>query len=215
MKWVIYILLDIATSIIKANFLDVIWHEKRVWKCLRLAKSRDTSLGFVWNTHDDVIKWKHFPRCWPYVRGIHRSLVNSPHKGQWRRTLMFSLICAWINGWVNTRDAGNLRRCGAHYDITIMWNAETEMSSFLWNCQHWLHSKYLNNIWCAKWQRLFQNDFLRLLPCKYPKHLLISCRKQALYLTSKLMLPKMSILAPPRLNSYPPENPQAGHIEAS
>ena len=189
MKWVIYILLDIATSIIKANFLDVIWHEKRVWKCLRLAKSRDTSLGFVWNTHDDVIKWKHFPRCWPYVRGIHRSLV--------------------------TRDAGNLRRYGAHYDITIMWNAETEMSSFLWNCQHLLHSKYLNNIWCAKWQRLFQNDFLRLLPCKYPKHLLISCRKQALYLTLKLMLPKMSILAPPRLNSYPPENPQAGHIEAS
>ena len=23
--------------------------------------------------HDDVIKWKHFPRNWPFVRGIHRS----------------------------------------------------------------------------------------------------------------------------------------------
>ena len=34
--------------------------------------------------HDDVIKWKHFPRYWPFVRGIHRSPVNSPHKGQWR-----------------------------------------------------------------------------------------------------------------------------------
>ena len=33
-------------------------------------------------THDDVIKWKHFPRSWPFVRGIHRSPVNSPHKGQ-------------------------------------------------------------------------------------------------------------------------------------
>ena len=32
--------------------------------------------------HDDVIKWKHFPRYWPFVRGIHRSPVNSPHKGQ-------------------------------------------------------------------------------------------------------------------------------------
>ena len=32
--------------------------------------------------HDDVIKWKHFLRYWPFVRGIHRSLVNSPHKGQ-------------------------------------------------------------------------------------------------------------------------------------
>ena len=44
-----------------------------------------------------------------FVRGIHLSLVNSPHKGQWRRALMFSLICAWINGWVNNREAGDLR----------------------------------------------------------------------------------------------------------
>ena len=47
--------------------------------------------------HNDVIKWKHFPRYWPFARGIHRSPMNSPHKGQWRGTLMFSLICAWIN----------------------------------------------------------------------------------------------------------------------
>ena len=45
-------------------------------------------------SHDDVTKWKHFPRYWPFVRGIHRSPVNSPHKGQWRRALMFSLIFA-------------------------------------------------------------------------------------------------------------------------
>ena len=32
--------------------------------------------------HDDLIKWKHFPREWPFVRGIHRSPVNSPHEGQ-------------------------------------------------------------------------------------------------------------------------------------
>ena len=69
---------------------------------------------------DDVIKWKHFPRCWPFVRGIHRSPVNSPHKGQWRRALMFSLICALVNGWVNNRAAGDLRRIHAHYDVTVM-----------------------------------------------------------------------------------------------
>ena len=40
--------------------------------------------------HDDVIKWKHFPRYWPFVRGIHRSPVNSPHKDQWRGAVMFS-----------------------------------------------------------------------------------------------------------------------------
>ena len=50
--------------------------------------------------HDDVIKWKHFPRYWPFVRGIHRSPVNSRHKSQWRGALMFSLICVWINDWV-------------------------------------------------------------------------------------------------------------------
>ena len=46
-----------------------------------------------------------FSRYWPFVRGFRRSPVNSPHKNQWRGTLMFSLICAWINGWVNTREA--------------------------------------------------------------------------------------------------------------
>ena len=66
--------------------------------------------------HDDVIKWKHFPSYWPFVRGIHRSPVNSPHKGQWRGALMFSLIWAWINGWVNNREAGDLSRHRTHYD---------------------------------------------------------------------------------------------------
>ena len=70
--------------------------------------------------HDDVIKWKHFPRHWPLVRGIHRPPVNSPHKGQWRGDLMFSLICAWINAWVNSREAGDLRRHRALYDVSVM-----------------------------------------------------------------------------------------------
>ena len=49
------------------------------------------------------ITWrcKHFPRCWPFVRGIHRSPVNSPHKGQWRGALMFSMDPAWTNDRVN------------------------------------------------------------------------------------------------------------------
>ena len=71
--------------------------------------------------HDDVIKWKHFPRNWPFVREIHRSPVNFPHKGQWRGALMFSLIYAWINDWVNNREAGDLRRQHGHYDVIVMW----------------------------------------------------------------------------------------------
>ena len=57
-----------------------------------------------------------FPRYWPFVRGIHRSPVNSPHKGQWRGAFMFSWICVWINN----REAGDLRRYRAHYDVIVM-----------------------------------------------------------------------------------------------
>ena len=74
--------------------------------------------------HDDVIKWKHFPRNWPFVREIHRSPVNFPHKGQWRGALMFSLIYAWINDWVNNREAGDLRRQHGHYDVIVMSPAQ-------------------------------------------------------------------------------------------
>ena len=70
--------------------------------------------------HDDVIKWKHCPRYWPFMWGIHWPPVNSPHKGQWHRALMFSLICVWINGWENNCEAGDLRRYPAHYDVTVM-----------------------------------------------------------------------------------------------
>ena len=64
--------------------------------------------------HDGVIKWKHFPHYWPFVRGILRSPVNSPHKGQWHRALMFSFICAWIN-----------KRHHAHYGVTVMYLRST------------------------------------------------------------------------------------------
>ena len=79
-----------------------------------------STAGIALAGHDDVIKWKHFPRYWPFVRGIHRSPVNSPHKGQWRGALVFSLICAWIKGWVNNLQAGDLRRHRAHHDVIIM-----------------------------------------------------------------------------------------------
>ena len=78
--------------------------------------------------HDDVIKWKQFPRCWPFVREIHRSPVNSPHKGQWRGALMFSWFWVWINGWANNRKAGDLRRYRAHYDVIVMlWLSNLEI----------------------------------------------------------------------------------------
>ena len=78
--------------------------------------------------HDDVIKSKHFPRYWPFVQGIHRSQVNSPHKGQSRGALMYSLICVWMNGWVNNPVAGNLRLYRAHYDVIVMYTTNRVIS---------------------------------------------------------------------------------------
>ena len=105
---------------------------------------------FMWHSspqlenHDDVIKWKQFPRYWPFVRGIHRSPVNSPHKGQWRRALMFSLICARINGWVNNREAGDLRRHPTHCDVIVMWSVRVQSRS---NMQPFSQK----NIWVLLW----------------------------------------------------------------
>ena len=83
----------------------------------------------VWvsvDTHNGVIKWKHFPLNWPFARGIQRSPVNSPHKGQWRGVLMFSLICAWIHDWVNNREAGDLRCNNVLYDVIVKDNGYGE-----------------------------------------------------------------------------------------
>ena len=103
---------DVITTLLLRQVFGGQW--RQIWyhsnSCCRLAAPN----------HDDVIKWKQFPRYWPFVRGIHRSPLNSPHKGQWRGALMFSLICTRINGWVNNGEAGDLRRHRAHYDVIVM-----------------------------------------------------------------------------------------------
>ena len=127
--------------LISIFILDVMWLFHCVWTLIYwrnldlLTNTRNNSASFIsimrlqiricisviQNViHDDVIKWKHFPRYWPFVREIHRSPVNSPHKGQWRGALMFSLIYTQINGWVNNGEVGDLRRHRAHYDVTVM-----------------------------------------------------------------------------------------------
>ena len=68
--------------------------------------------------------WRHqmetFSALLAICAGNSPGTVNSPHKGQWRGTLMFTLICARINGWVNNREAGDLRRYRTHYDVIVM-----------------------------------------------------------------------------------------------
>ena len=63
--------------------------------------------------------------------------VNSLHKGQWRGALMFTLLCARINDWVNNRVAVDLRRHLDHYDVSVMWvkrkhNNKTHIQVIVW-----------------------------------------------------------------------------------
>ena len=102
-------------------------------------------------------RWKHFPRYWPLVQGIHRSLVNSPHKGQWRGALMFSLIYVWTNGWVNNRDAGDLRRNRAHNYVTVMEPGNLFISSGI----HWSSRTCKNNkIRCVSYSSSCRGDHI-------------------------------------------------------
>ena len=86
-----------------------------------ITKSSATmALTVEYEDHDDVIKWKHFPRYWSFVPGIHRSLVNSLHKGQWRRALMVFFDLR-LNKWLSKQSWGSDLRCyRAHYDVTIL-----------------------------------------------------------------------------------------------
>ena len=81
--------------------------------------------------HDDVIKWKHFPRYWPFVRGIHRTPVNSPHKGPVTRSLdvFFDLLLnkrlskqSW-GWWFETPSCPLWRHCNGNYvsDQSAWW----------------------------------------------------------------------------------------------
>ena len=73
---------------------------------------------------DNNTWWRHqmetFSAILAICAGNSPVPVNSPHKGQWHGTLMFSLIYTRINGWVNTSEAGDLIRHRAHYDVTLM-----------------------------------------------------------------------------------------------
>ena len=69
--------------------------------------------------------WRHqmetFSALLTFCAGTSPGTGNSTHKGQWRGSLMFYLICTWINSWVNNGGAGDLRPHRAYYDVTVIW----------------------------------------------------------------------------------------------
>ena len=84
-----------------------------------------------------IPSWRHqmetFSTLLPPSEGNHRSPVVSPYKGQWRGALMFSLICARTNGWAKNRDAGDLKRYCAHYNVIVIYECHRAHRI----CQRW------------------------------------------------------------------------------
>ena len=106
----------------------------------------DSNDGFRHYIHDVVIKWKDFPSYWPFVRGIHRLPVNSPHNGRKRGALMFYLTYAWTKRWINNRYTSDSRRHRCHYYVTVM-------SAFVFRITNWLcRVLYIIIITCRQFQ---------------------------------------------------------------
>ena len=122
------------------QFHETIWYHRRwvdyvysLQACnvyIYTSSNRDTigsrnGLTFVrcqtiiWNNddlslHGDVIKWKHFPRYWPGHWWILHTKASDAEFS------CFLWSPPWINGWVNGREAGELRLHRAHYDVIVM-----------------------------------------------------------------------------------------------
>ena len=85
------------------------------------------------------MKWKHFPRYWQFVPGEFAA------KRPVTQSFECSLICVWINSWVNNREAGDLRRYRAHYDVTVL------------RLLRYVNEHYISLMFCFKIKRFPQN----------------------------------------------------------
>ena len=100
--------------------------------------------------HDTVSCWCYRLSWWRQQIGKFSACLvlcdwnpplDSPHKGQWRGAVVFSLICAWTNGWKNSRDNGNLRRHRDHYDVIVMnWFVTVGYFRYRWWRHGWRRS---------------------------------------------------------------------------
>ena len=109
-----------------------------------------TDLHICTRTYDDVIKWKHFPRYWSFVREIHRSPLNSAHKSQWGGFLMFSLICAlnkhlskhsW-GWWFKTPSRSLWRHCNECISWECVWDMNPSYGIYMHAKHAWAYNTY-------------------------------------------------------------------------
>ena len=147
----------------------IIRPELTYWQLGNIVNGKNGNLLKIFS-HDDVIKWKPFPRYWPFVRGIHRSPETSPHEGQWRGALVFCLICAWINAWVNNPKAGDLRRHRAHYDVIVMESVPVDLIKYTSTLARVMTTKGLYDIWRCHWTTRNQKHIYKCIISYHPNH---------------------------------------------
>ena len=93
---------------------------------LHLKYIKPSSISISWGLQLSICNpsWRHQMEIFSTLLAI--CVENSPDTGEFpaqrqvTRAAMFSLICAWMNGWVNNRDASDLRRHHVHYDVIVM-----------------------------------------------------------------------------------------------
>ena len=103
------------------------------------------------------IKWKHFPRYMALCAG------NSPVTGEFpaqrpvTRSFDVSLICVWMDCWLNNREADDLRGHCTHYDVTVM-ATEQQLSHSMGNTWLWEDCHHTPFPLCGHWIRAKPND---------------------------------------------------------
>ena len=135
--WYVIINHPIIAVDIRCYLLRGLWI--KLGEKLHMLKSpKKLELFFTMHICDNRTRWVH--KCFPWWMGSRMMTssngnifrVTGPLCGEFTgpgefptqrpvtRSFDVSLICVWINGWVNNREAGDLRRHQAHCDVIVM-----------------------------------------------------------------------------------------------
>ena len=114
-----------------------------LWKCFGVPTHHPRGCSSA--IHDESLTWKTFrvtgPLCGEFTD--HRRIPRSKASGVELWCFLWSAL--WINSWENNREAGDLRRHRAHYDVIVILRVVDQICSFhyLQICSKYLHLKFL------------------------------------------------------------------------
>ena len=174
--------------IIVCNNETVLEFAECSWTVLAIMLDYSQSVPWLWMGwrraspgHHQPWYWWTGPLWWRHQMETFSALLascvgNSPVPGEFptqrpvTRNFEFTLISARINGWVNNREAGDLRRHRIHYEVTVMcfsWGGFSTTCMYYYGiCRGILMtscSSYLQKCWEIK-QNIYVFKFLEINP---------------------------------------------------